>query len=91
MVKIKKIGVLSLGKIFGVVYGLMGLIMGVCFAILSLVFGEGALRFVSFGAGAIIILPIIYGVLGFIVGALFATFYNLAVKWVGGIEIETEK
>jgi hypothetical protein len=41
-----------------------------------------------FGAGAIIILPIFYGVGSFIMSAIYAALYNLAAKWVGGIEIE---
>jgi hypothetical protein len=41
-----------------------------------------------FGVGAIIILPIFYGVVSFVGGALYAALYNLAAKWVGGIEIE---
>ncbi len=90
MVKIMKIGVLSLGKIFGILYGLMGVVMGVFFALISLIFG-GIATPMMFGIGAVIFLPILYGVLGFIVGVLFAIFYNLTAKWVGGLDIETEK
>jgi hypothetical protein len=45
---INKIGVLSLGKIFGAVYGIMGLILGALMTLMSLMMGslmgnEGAL------------------------------------------------
>jgi hypothetical protein len=94
MRKIKRIGVLSLGKILGIIYALFGFIGG---AILSLVAitgismsNGGAGLGIAFGIGAIIILPIIYGVLGFISGILCGAIYNLAALWMGGIEIEVE-
>ena len=95
MVKIKKIGVLSLGKILGILYAIIGLIMGIFFTLFALVGlvsssgGLGTLR-ILFGVGAIILLPIFYGVLGFVSGILMAFIYNLVASWIGGLEVETE-
>jgi hypothetical protein len=97
MVKIKKIGILSLGKILGILYALLGLILGAfitLFALITPAFSStsapgmfGAL----FGVGAIILLPIFYGVMGFVMGLIMALLYNLVASWVGGLEVETEK
>jgi hypothetical protein len=87
---LKKIGVLSLAKIIGVVYAVLGLIIGALMSLFSVIgaavtqSGVGVL----FGVGAIIILPIFYGLAGFIGGAIVAFIYNLASDVVGGIEIE---
>ncbi len=92
---IKKIGVLSLAKIFGILYVLLGLIVGAFMSLFALIgFAtsnpKAGIFGALFGIGAIILLPIFYGVLGFVSGIISAALYNLIVKWVGGLEIETE-
>lgn len=93
---LKRIGVLSCGKITGLLYALMGLIFGCIFALLSLL-GAGvaasggeteALWGALFGVGAVIFLPLFYGVLGFIGGLIMALLYNLVAGWIGGLEVE---
>ncbi|HII02372.1 TPA: hypothetical protein HA351_12225 [Methanosarcinaceae archaeon] len=92
---ITKIGVLSLGKILGAIYAIMGLIFG---AIMTLTFmgmgsimgNDGALAGLLLGTGAIITLPIFYGILGFIDGIITALIYNVAAGFIGGLEIEVE-
>ena len=96
MKKIIKIGAVSLGKIFAVMYAIMGLIFGglvTIFSILgsALFSSEGGGGGILFGIGAIIFLPILYGVLGFIFGAFAGWIFNLATKWAGGLEIEFEE
>jgi hypothetical protein len=97
--RLKRIGPFSCGKIVGVLYAAMGLIVGAIFALFSLVggiagmasdAGEGAVFAFFFGAGAVIVLPIFYGVLGFIGGVISAALYNLIAAWLGGIELEFE-
>ena len=87
---------LSVGKVAGVLYGAMGLVVG---AIVSLATTIGGLaRHDAFGAlagglagiGAIVLLPILYGGLGFIVALIAAWLYNLAAGFVGGIEIDVK-
>ncbi len=91
---IKKIGVLSLGKIVGVLYAIMGLILGAFMTLASLTIGSMAFHpgmgGMFFGAGAIIILPIFYGILGLITGIITALVFNAATGIIGGLEIEVE-
>ncbi len=95
---IQRIGVLSLAKVLGALYGGLGLFFG---AIVSLVsffgaaFSQAAAKepggqFIAmfFGMGAIILLPLLYGAIGFISGALSALIYNLVAGVAGGLEIE---
>ena len=77
---LKRIGVLSCGKIMGALYALIGLIIGAIISLLSLVgamaglaSGEDEAIFgVFFGVGAILFMPILYGVFGFIGGLITA-------------------
>jgi hypothetical protein len=95
---ISKIGVLSLGKMMGVTYALLGLLVGGVFALISLAGAgiasasdEGAVpAFVSamFGVGAVIVLPIFYGVMGFISGLIGALIYNVVSGMIGGVELD---
>ena len=96
---VKRLGPLSCGKMVGVVYATIGLIIGAIFALLSLVGAgigaassgdSGAWLGALFGVGAVIFLPLFYGVMGFICAILGAVIYNLAAKYVGGVEVEME-
>ena len=92
---IRRIGPLSLAKVSGVVYALMGFIFGIIFSLVSMVGGammpreNGGMMGMIFGVGAIIALPIFYGILGFVMSFIGAVLYNVVAGWVGGIEIET--
>jgi hypothetical protein len=95
---IKSIHILSLAKVLGLLYALLGFIVGSLLTCVSLLGATAALSEsgaeagplgVLFGLGSIIILPIFYGVIGFIGGIITAFLYNLIAGWVGGIEIET--
>jgi hypothetical protein len=93
---LKRIGVLSVGKVAVVLYGSLGLIAGLIlslFSLLGVAIGaasgdENAILGAVFGVGAIIILPIVYGLMGFIVGIIAASLYNLAARFTGGIELD---
>jgi hypothetical protein len=101
MTKIKKVGVLSLAKVQGLLGAIMGLIVGILFGLmfglmgLTAGSGEEAAFGLLFGAGfgilGLIMFPIIYGVLGFISGLILASLYNIVASWVGGLEIELEE
>jgi hypothetical protein len=96
---LKQIGVLSLARILGAIYAVIGLIVGVFFSLASALGGlaaslaanteeaAGALIAILFGVGAIIFVPLMYGLMGFLVGALMALFYNLLAGVFGGIEM----
>jgi len=90
-----KIGVFSLGKIFGAIYAVMGLILGAMMTLMSLGMGsvmgdEGAVAGLLFGVGAVIALPILYGIMGFVGGIITALIYNVVTGFIGGLEIEVE-
>lgn len=94
---IREVGVLSVGKVAGIVYASIGLIVGVFVALISVLGGfagllheGGAVQgFVALflGVGAVFVLPIFYGLLGSLVGMFVAAIYNVAARVVGGIEI----
>lgn len=94
---IRRVGVLSVGKIYGALSGGMGLLLGAIFALVSAVGGSGWLgpdapgfMGVMFGVGAIIFLPLFYGAMGFVIGLIGAALYNLLAGVVGGVKIEAE-
>ena len=98
---ITRIGVLSLGKLLGLVYAAIGLLFGIVYALFAVIGGgammalgggDGALgggMMMGMGIAAVFVLPIVYGLIGFISGLLAALFFNLAAKYTGGLELET--
>jgi hypothetical protein len=95
---VKKIDVLSAGKISGLLYAGVGLIMGGFVSLFSLMGAaigaanqdSSALIGALFGVGAFFILPIFYGVLGLIGGLVGAGLYNLIASVTGGLRVEVE-
>jgi hypothetical protein len=97
---ITKVGVMSLGKLMGIMYAAIGLLFGGIYALVAVVGGgamlamggnEGAMgggMMMGMGLAAVIVLPVIYGVLGFIGGLVTALFFNIAAKYAGGLEVE---
>lgn len=91
---INRVGPLSVAKLAGVLYAILGLIIGAIVSLISLAGGmaahsdDGAAMGALFGAAAIIVLPIFYGVFGFVGTALMAALYNLTARFVGGVEID---
>jgi hypothetical protein len=95
---VRRINPLSVAKIAGLLYAIIGLIVG---AFMSLIFGAmGSLGAAQsdmppmmgmlVGAGSIVMMPILYGVLGFVTTALSAVIYNVLAGFVGGIEIDVD-
>lgn len=87
---------LSVMKIVGMCYGMMGLVLG---AIVSLVFllsapliPEGMPIFfrLLFGVFSVFVLPIFYGAIGALMAGLGAAIYNVVAKWIGGIQVEVQ-
>jgi len=96
---LKRVGIWSAAKIFGVLYAALGLIMGVIFAAASLLGlgpAQGALSdappwfSASWGVAAIVVFPIMYGVAGLVTGVLSAGLYNLFSRLVGGLVLELQ-
>lgn len=94
--KLKKIGVLSLGINFALFGVLLGLLSGLGIALVSLLgagaTGDGGVALVGAGMGllAIVIVPISYGAIMFISGVIGALIYNLVFKVSGGLELDLE-
>lgn len=93
---IKRIGPMSLAKITGTLYAIMGLILGAIFSFVALVgvfsadlSDEGGFPAV-FGVAAIIILPFVYGGLGFVATLIAAWLYNVLAGVVGGVELDLQ-
>ena len=95
---LRRIGILSCGKILGIVYAVIGLIVGGIISLVALFGGFAnavsseaaapALVGLLLGAGAVVFAPIVYGVMGFIGGIIGAAAYNLGAKVAGGLELE---
>jgi len=90
---LRRIGVLSVGKVLACLYALLGLIIGAFMSLFALagVAIEGPERAgpaLLVNIAAILFLPILYGALGFLGGALMAALYNLVASFAGGIEVE---
>ena len=97
--RLTRIAPMPVGKIFGILYAIFGLIFVPFFAIAGLagLFADGSN---ASGAAAglmvggmiamAVILPIMYGVMGFFGGLLVAAMYNLIARWIGGIEFDVE-
>lgn len=94
MAVLKKIGVMSLAKILGALYALIGFIIGFFMFLILGVFG-GALG-LGQGGGAVmgagifmwVFYTILFAACGFIGGAIQAFLYNLLAEKIGGVEVE---
>ncbi len=96
--ELKRIGPLSLAKIYGLIGVAVGLITGIIYAgfgpqikAQALAQGVQVSALVDLGVAAIIAAPIGYGIGFFIVGGIAAWLYNLLAKWIGGVELELSK
>ncbi len=96
---LRRVGVLSCGKVGGGLYASLGLVFGGIIALFSLLGAgvaatqtdqSGALLGALFGVGAVIFMPLFYAALGFIGGIIMAALYNLVAGWVGGVELQLE-
>jgi hypothetical protein len=91
---LKSVGVMSVAKIMGLIYGCLGLIFApffLLFGLLGSLAGQGKTPFAGiFGFVFAILMPILYGVMGFVMGAIGALLYNLFARLVGGFELELE-
>ena len=100
---VKRLGVISVAKMYGLVSFIIGLIFGLIYGLIVIVFGAamtafapgregtaGGVSTVAMGIGMIILLPIMYGLFGFIFGSIGALIYNGVAGLMGGIKLELE-
>ena len=92
---VRRVGVVSVGKIYGAISAAIGFLIGLVFALLSMVGAglsgqDGAVFGALFGVGSIVLFPLLYGAMGFLGGMLGAALYNVFAGAVGGVRVELE-
>ena len=99
MTQIRRVDVISAGKIAGATYVFFGLVIGLMVSLIGaagILLGGGAGDGNALIGGAIIslmavvIYPLFLGVSGFIGGVITALIYNLVAGVVGGVCLELE-
>jgi hypothetical protein len=96
---IRRVTPLSVAKVAGALYMVLGLIFGALFSLIA--FTGSAIGFDShgpgetamgalFGVGAIVLFPIVYGAMGFAGTFIMALIYNAIAGVVGGIEVDVQ-
>jgi hypothetical protein len=91
---IHRIGPMSLAKLSGTLYAIIGLIIGAMMSLAAMAGamasgGDNAGMFgAMFGIGAIVLVPLIYGCIGFIGSLIGAWLYNILAGMVGGVELD---
>lgn len=99
-VVLRRLGVMSIGKIYAVLTFFMSLLIAIPYGLIFMVFGAslaGTEGGGAFAAGGIVgglaimfLLPIVYAAIGFVGGIIVAAIYNVVAGFVGGIEMELE-
>jgi Transmembrane domain of unknown function (DUF3566) len=101
---IKRFGVWSVAKMYGLLSFIFGLIIGVIYGLFFMLFGAAMSAFApnsadataggvsSVVAGLLIMIgmPIFYGLLGVIAGSIGALIYNALAGIVGGVKFELQ-
>lgn len=96
--QVRRVGVLSCGKVMAALYAVMGLVVGAFMALFSMAGmpnvanapnAAGPAAMLGVGVASIVLLPIVYGIMGFVGGIIMGFVYNLIAGAVGGIEFET--
>lgn len=94
--RLRRVGPMSVGIVFGVLYGILGLMIGIPMSAIAMLGAAGAkdpasgAATVFMGAFAGLIIPIFYGGLAFVMGCIMAFFYNVAASLTGGVEVTIE-
>lgn len=100
MARIRSIGLWSACKLFGVLYGLLGLVLGGIITGLSMLGFLGGVAAgmkdlpgflpLVIGAASIVIFPLVYGLVGALAGVIGSMIYNFAASLSGGLEVRLE-
>lgn len=83
--KLKKINVLKFSFFMALLYAMLSVILFIVMALVAGVSGQ------AFAWWMIFLAPVLYGFAGFIGGLIMGGLYNLASKWIGGMEFEIEE
>jgi drug/metabolite transporter (DMT)-like permease len=81
--RITSFAVMQTGKVLAVFYGLFSLIT-LPIMLIGILADPSPKRF------PMLLMLLLYPIMGFILGILMAALYNIAAKWIGGIEVSVE-
>jgi hypothetical protein len=95
MAELRKIGVVSVMKLFFVIHFLLGFLVGLAITLFSVVMSSAIGSAENsipggmwlFGPLAVVVMPILYGVIGALFSAVGALIYNLLAAYIGGIQV----
>jgi hypothetical protein len=100
---IRRFGVFSVAKMYGLLMFVFGVIIGVIYGLVFIIMGAsmaaiapgadataGGVSTVVIGIIMMIGIPIMYGIMGFIGGAIGALIYNAMAGIIGGVQFELE-
>ena len=99
---IRRFGVISVAKMYGLLLFIFGLIFGVIYGLFFILFGAALSaaggRDAAFGGASTVVvgiammvgIPIFYGILGFVMGAIGALVYNALSGIIGGVKFDLE-
>lgn len=97
---ISRFDVLSVMKLAGVIYGIVGIVVGIFFAMaiaLGLFAAQGQANDPFSGAAGVlvavvvaVIFPVLYGIFGALGAGLMVALYNVTSKRLGGIRVDVE-
>jgi len=90
---INKIEPMTLARICGLTYAIIGLIGGIVVALLTVTgvtVDPSKFEMGIFGVASIVAFPVLYGLMGFIFGYLGAFVYNAVAKKIGGVKVEVQ-
>ena len=98
MYRIRRFGVIRTATVVAVLYALVVAIIIVPFIIIAALLGasagngSGVLAGVGLGLGLVfgLLIALFYAAIGWVFTALACLLYNLAARWVGGIEVGVE-
>lgn len=91
IVKLTKIQAGPLAVMLGGVHALVGLAVGAAVTLGALASSEEREGLWALGPWAMLLLPLVNAFLGAAAGLVLAGFYNLNVKWFGGIQVEFDQ
>jgi hypothetical protein len=92
MHELKRVDVISVGKIMGLVYGFLALVF-VPFILIAMITGLYGQTATGVGAGVvaivlIIMVPVLYGGIAFVVGCVAGLVYNFIAGKFGGVKFQ---
>lgn len=92
MVQLRSVGVLSVGKMMGIVQGAIGLLFLPFFLIVALASTAAGKQEAVLAGGVMVVfavmMPVFYAGIGFVMGIVMAAIYNFVSGKIGGIELE---